>query len=213
MLKEKKMSGEKVKIFFDYTCPWVRQAGFWLLDLEEKSKIDITWKPFLLEQINSENDDDWFAWDQDLSEYVSRGIWPHLGGIAARNISKEAGHNYMKAIFEDKHVKRIDVRSREYIIDLSKSLDIYSEQFVADIDSNDSLEIISSSHKEADSKGVFGTPTIEFSDENTVFLKTFTPPNDDSITFFEALRILSANNTYFGELKKPQPPWPKQHQI
>lgn len=207
------MTVENVKVFFDYTCPWVRQAGFWLIDLEEKSQIDITWKPFLLEQINSENNEDWNAWDQDLNEYDSRGIWPHLGGIAARNISKDAGYKYMKAIFEDKHIERKDVRSRDYIVDLSKKLNIYSNKFINDIDSSKSLDMISSSHIEADQKGIFGTPTIEFSDENTVFLKTFTPPGENSIEYFEALKILSTNNTYFGELKKPQPPWPKQHQI
>tara|TARA_Y100000768_G_scaffold261641_1_gene199378 strand:+ start:20583 stop:21206 length:624 start_codon:yes stop_codon:yes gene_type:complete len=207
------MTTEKVKVFFDYTCPWVRQAGFWLLDLEDKSEIDISWQPFLLEQINSENEDNWLAWEQNLSEYISRGIWPHLGGIAARNISKEAGQLYMRAIFEDKHVKRIDVRSEEYIINLAKSLDIFSEKFNEDLHSKNSLDFIASSHLEAEGKGIFGTPTIEFSDENTVFLKTFTPPNNDSLEFFNAIKILSANNTYFGELKKPQPPWPKQHQL
>ena len=45
----------------------------------------------------------------------------------------------MKAIFEKKHVDREDVRSREYIIELAKSLDIYSENFENDIDSKDSL--------------------------------------------------------------------------
>ncbi|MEC7837933.1 MAG: DsbA family selenoprotein [Chloroflexota bacterium] len=207
------MGGEKVNVFFDYTCPWVRQAGLWLIDLEEKGQIDISWKPFLLEQINSENDENWKSWDQDLKDYLSRGIWPHLGGIAARKISKDAGYKYMKAIFEDKHVNRVDVRSREYIIDLSQKIDISSEVFINTMDSKESLNIISSSHIEAEEKGIFGTPTIEFSDGNTVFLKTFTPPNDDSISFFEALKTLSTNNTYFGELKKPQPPWPKQHQV
>ena len=207
------MSDHNVNVFFDYTCPWVRQAGFWLIDLENKSKIDINWKPFLLEQINSDNNEEWKAWNQNLDQYISRGIWPHLGGIAARNISKEAGYTYMKAIFEKKHVDREDVRSREYIIELAKSLDIYSENFENDIDSKDSLNYISESHTEAENKGIFGTPTIEFEDGNTVFLKTFTPPESDSIKFFDALNILSTNNTYFGELKKPQPPWPKQHQI
>ena len=44
---------------------------------------------FLLEQINSDNNEEWKAWNQNLDQYLSRGIWPHLGGIAARNISKE----------------------------------------------------------------------------------------------------------------------------
>ena len=126
-------------IFFDYTCPWVRQAGFWLIDLEEKEQIDISWKPFLLEQINSENDENWKSWEQDVTDYLSRGIWPHLGGIAARKISKDAGYKYMKAIFEDKHVNRVDVRSREYIIHLSQKIDISSEEFINAIDSKESL--------------------------------------------------------------------------
>tara|TARA_B100000700_G_scaffold323359_1_gene426947 strand:- start:3346 stop:3705 length:360 start_codon:yes stop_codon:yes gene_type:complete len=119
----------------------------------------------------------------------------------------------MKAIFEDKHVKRIDVRSRDYVVNLAKSLDIYSDKYQENLDSKKSLDLISSSHIEAETKGIFGTPTIEFYDGNTVFLKTFTPPDKDSISFFDALKILSTNNSYFGELKKPQPPWPKQHQI
>ena len=159
------------------------------------------------------HEENWFAWEEDLNVYVSRGIWPHLGGIAARNISKEAGYTYMKAIFEEKHVNRTDVRSRSYIIDLSKTIGIYSNSFVKDLDSDTSLEIISKSHMEAHNKGIFGTPTIEFADSNSVFLKTFTPPRKDTLKFYESLKMLSTNNTYFGELKKPQPPWPKQHQI
>ena len=75
------MSDHNVNVFFDYTCPWVRQAGFWLIDLENKSKIDINWKPFLLEQINSDNNEEWKAWNQNLDQYLSRGIWP-LGSPA-----------------------------------------------------------------------------------------------------------------------------------
>ena len=44
-------------------------------------------------------------------------------------------------------------------------------------------------------------------------IKTFTPPESDSKKFYESLKVLSYNNTYFGELKKPQPPWPKQHSL
>ena len=89
---------EHINVYFDYTCPWVRQAGYWLINLEELSLVEINWKPYLLEQQNSDNGENWYAWEQDLDNYVSRGIWPHLGGIAARKISKQAGYEYMKKI-------------------------------------------------------------------------------------------------------------------
>ena len=73
-----------------------------------------------------------------------------------------------------------------------------------DLESKEALEIVAESHKEAMGKGIFGTPTIEFEDGNSVFLKTFTPPVSDSKKFYESLKVLSYNNTYFGELKKPK---------
>jgi len=204
---------EKINVYFDYTCLCKRQAGYWLIGIEKESIVEINWKPYLLEQQNSEFEEGWKAWDQDLEKYVSRGIWPHLGGIAARNLSIEAGYKYMEAIFEEKHVKRNDVRSRDFIIDLAKSLNIFSKDFENDMHSSESLKYIAQSHEEASSKGIFGTPTIEFDDDNSVFLKTFTPPKEDYLKFYESLRNLTFNNTYFGELKKPQPPWPKQHSL
>ena len=191
---------EHINVYFDYTCPWVRQAGYWLINLEELSLVEINWKPYLLEQQNSDN-------------YVSRGIWPHLGGIAARKISKQAGYEYMKKIFHLKHVDRKDVRSKDYIIEIVKDLGLFSDSFLSDMLSQDTLSYIAESHNDASEKGIFGTPTIEFEDGNSVFLKTFTPPEADSKKFYESLKMLSYNNTYFGELKKPQPPWPKQHSI
>ena len=74
------------------------------------------------------------------------------------------------------------------------------------------FEYISGSNSTS-SKINMTAPVIEFEDVNSVFLKTFTPPEADSKKFYESLKMLSYNNTYFGELKKPQPPWPKQHSI
>ena len=56
-------SKELINVYFDYTCPWGRQAGYWLIHLEESDLVEITWKPYLLEQQNSDNDEGWFARD------------------------------------------------------------------------------------------------------------------------------------------------------
>ena len=57
-----------------------------------------------------------------MNTYTSRGIWPHLGGIAARSLSKEAGYQYMYKLLELKHVERKDVRSKEFIFKLCEEL-------------------------------------------------------------------------------------------
>ncbi|MFQ5874821.1 MAG: DsbA family selenoprotein, partial [Dehalococcoidia bacterium] len=57
--------------------------------------------------------------------------------------------------------------------------------------------------------GVFGTPTFLFESGNTVYLKTFIPPEEDSVAFFEHFIALMSHRSWVGELKRPQPPWPK----
>jgi len=58
-------------------------------------------------------------------------------------------------------------------------------------------------------QGIFGTPTFIFEDGTAAFLKTFTPPEDDSLAAFENMVMMARNRPYFGELKRPQPPWPQ----
>ena len=42
--------------------------------------LQINWRSFALEQVNSKEDEDWKAWEQD-SDYTSRGLWALRGGI------------------------------------------------------------------------------------------------------------------------------------
>ena len=30
-----KNNSENINVYFDYTCPWVRQAGYWLMAIEK----------------------------------------------------------------------------------------------------------------------------------------------------------------------------------
>ena len=68
--------------------------------------------------------------------------------------------------------------------------------------------IIGKEHEYADSLGIFGTPTFVFDDGEVVFLKTFTPAAEDSVAEFEHFLGVSRRSN-IGEIKRPQPPWPK----
>ena len=188
----------------------MRQAGIWLARVKEElgDDLQITWRSFALEQVNSKEGDDWKAWQQDAA-YVSRGLWPLRGGIASRKQGEPAHAAYMETILELKHVDREDIRTRESVVEAAKRAGLDMDRFTADIDDPETLAEIGRDHEEAAEQGVFGTPTMVFEDGSAVFVKTFTPPEDESVSAFNHLMGVSRGKRYFGEIKRPQPPWPR----
>ena len=202
------MDTVKLTVFFDYTCPWVRQAGIWLKTVQDsmEGSLEIDWRCFLLEQVNATSQD-WKAWEQS-DGYVSRGVWPHRGGVAARAQGTSAHWRYALSLFEAKHVRREDVRSRDAVIGIAEKSDLDMSRFAADADSPDTMQRIIDDHTEAEGMEIFGTPTLIYEGSHPMFLKTFTPPESEAVTLFKEIMSLSARD-YIGELKRPQPPWPR----
>ncbi len=185
----------------------------WLARVKEQmgDDLQINWRSFALEQVNSKEGEDWKAWEQG-DDYVSRGLWPLRGGIAARKQGEKAHAAYMDTILELKHVDREDIRSRESVLEVAKrigppTLDI--DKFTADIDDPDTLAEIGRDHEEAVTLGVFGTPTFVFEDGSAAFLKTYTPPEEETMEAFEHIMGAMRGRKYIGEIKRPQPPWPR----
>jgi hypothetical protein len=188
----------------------VRQAGIWLARVKEElgDGIEINWRSFALEQVNSKEGEDWKAWEQGL-DYVSRGLWPLRGGIAARAQGTDAHNDYMEKLLHAKHVDREDVRTRESVLEIAATADLDIEKFTAVMDDPKSLAQIGIDHEDALTRGVFGTPTFVFEDGTSAFLKMFTPPEDETMSAFNDFMGIASGRKYFGELKRPQPPWPR----
>ncbi len=188
----------------------MRQAGIWLSRVKHEmgDDLDLTYRSFALEQVNSDNGSDWKAWEQG-EDYESRGLWSLRGGIAARMQGYDAHDKYMLELQHFKFVERGDIRDRQPIVEAAERACVDMEKFESDLDSPDRLAEIGRDHEEAIEKGIFGTPTFIFEDGSAAFLKTFTPPEEDSLAAFENLMMMARNRPYFGELKRPQPPWPQ----
>tara|TARA_B100001146_G_C15993224_1_gene353528 strand:- start:96 stop:674 length:579 start_codon:yes stop_codon:yes gene_type:complete len=188
----------------------VRQAGIWLARVKEElgEDLEINWRSFALEQVNSKEGDDWKAWEQG-DTYVSRGLWPLRGGVAARAQGTDAHNEYMEKLLRAKHVEREDVRTRESIIYIAVAAGLDVEEFTRVIDDPSTLARIGEDHEVALEYGVFGTPTFVFEDGTAAFLKMFTPPEDESLSAFNDFMSIASSRKYFGELKRPQPPWPR----
>ena len=188
----------------------MRQAGIWLAMVKEElgDGLQINWRSFALEQVNSKEGDDWKAWEQG-SDYTSRGLWALRGGIAARAQGTEAHNTYMEKILDIKHVEREDIRSRESVIAVADAAGLNMSDFTAVLDDPTSLREIGEDHESAVEIGVFGTPTFVFENGTSAFLKMFTPPEDEAMGAFNDFMGIASGRNYFGELKRPQPPWPR----
>ncbi len=171
--------------------------------------LEITWKSFSLEQVNSREGSEWRIWDQP-DDYPSRGLWALRAGEAARRQGQEAFQRFHLALLKAKHEERQPIDEPEVLVDVAKSVGLAAGRFREDLRDRSLLVNIADDHTGAVEKhGVFGTPTFVFEDGAAAYLKMFIPPEEDTISLFEHLVGLMAHRLYFGELKRPQPPWPK----
>jgi len=182
----------------------------WLARVKEElgDGLEINWRSFALEQVNSKEGDEWKAWEQG-ADYTSRGLWALRGGIAARAQGTGAHNDYMEKILHIKHVEREDIRTREAVIAVAEATEIDVGEFTSVLDDPATLQQIVIDHESALERGVFGTPTFVFEDGTSAFLKMFTPPEDETMGAFNDFMGIASSRKYFGELKRPQPPWPR----
>ena len=174
-------------------------------------KVQISWKNFCLEQANSKEGPEWRAWEQP-DEHERRSLAAAAAAEAARRQGGDAFDRYHLALLIARHggERRIPLNEERPLPELAEQVGLDIERFRADLRDRELRRIVGRDHAEAVEKhGVFGTPTFVFENGNSVYVKTFVPPEEESASFFEHFIDLMAHRSYIGELKRPQPPWPK----
>ena len=173
--------------------------------------LQITWKNFSLEQVNSKEGPDWKVWEQpDVHE--RRALLAAMAGEAARRQGNELYQKFHLALLTARHGGdgRIPLNEEEPLVKMAETAGLDVGRFQEDLKDRELANIVGRDHTEAvESYGVFGTPTFLFGNGTTVYLKTFIPPEEDSVAAFEHFMALMGHRSYIGELKRPQPPWPK----
>ena len=105
---------------------------------------------------------------------------------------------------------RIALDREAPIIELAGGVGLNVDRLARDLQDLSLLEAVGRDHTEAvEEYGAFGTPTYVFENGNAVYLKSFIPPEEESVAFFEEFVSMMGGRSYVGELKRPQPPWPK----
>ena len=176
----------------------------------EPGLIDVTWKSFVLDQINSKNGPDWKIWEQD-DRYDSRSLLSLHAGESAKLQGRDAFERFHVALLVARHGgRRLSLNDRGALVEVAREVGLDVPRFEQGLDDLGLLDNIARDHKEAvEQHGVFGTPTFLFENGTSAYLKSFVPPEDDSVDFFNHFVATFADRAYVGEIKRPQPPWPK----
>ena len=188
----------------------MRQTAIWLSRVKSElgNAIGIDWRAFALEISNSARSVAWATVECDPS-YQSRGMTSLKAGRAARKQGEAEHWRFMLDLLEAKHVNHLDIRSLPVVHEVARNSGLDMHAFIRDLESPDALIDIRRDHEEGVRLGVFGTPTFVFEGTNAVFLKMYTPPEAETMPVFEHFVGMVRNRNYFGELKRPQPPWPR----
>ena len=172
---------------------------------------ELTWKSFSLQKINSESGAKWEIIEQtDLSQ--TRSLMAAVAGEAARRQGPAAFDGFLLKLLYARHGgdTRISLNDEEAIVRVAVEAKLDMGMFTRDFRDPALLGIIAVDHKEAVEKhGVFGTPTFIFESGQSAYLKTFIPPQTEAVETFDYFIKLISDRPYIGEIKRPQPPWPK----
>ena len=183
----------------------------WLESAKEQSgdQLDINWRGFLLEQVNNKQGPDWKVWEQP-DDYEFRGLWALRAGVAAKMQGKEVFQKFHIALLRARHEDRVNIGDRGVLMEGAGGVGLDLEKFRADMEDPAVKEKVVANHLEAvENYGVFGTPTFVFPNGAAAFLKMLKPPEGNGIRVLELLSEIMSEHIYIGEVKRPQPPWPK----
>jgi len=171
--------------------------------------LQIDWRPFFLAQINSKEGPEWKAWEQP-EDSPQLGLLAMRAGEAARRQGSKAFEAFQLTLLKARHEDRKDLANPEVVMEAARASGLDMAQFREDLADKDILKDLGESHTSAVQEyGVFGVPTLIFPNGASAFLKAYQPPADEAVEMFEALFNVMGKWKLVGEMKRPQPPWPK----
>jgi|TARA_Y100000994_G_scaffold249049_1_gene258804 protein-disulfide isomerase-like protein with CxxC motif len=186
----------------------------WLNQVKEalggEIPLQATWRPFSLAQVNQKIGPDYEAWNED-DENLDESLWGLRAGQAARRQGEEYLNEFLPRLLTARHVDRVSLSDKSILKNIAQECGLDINKFSEDLEDRSTLEEIKASHIEAtQSLGVFGTPTFILKEGGSAFVKMIKPnTNEEALAAFNSLITLLKSAPFLGEVKRPQPPWPK----
>ena len=170
-------------------------------------QLQVHWKNFCLEQVNSKNEPEWKIWDQP-DDYPSRGLPALLAAEAARLQGDDAYERMHWALLEGRHERRKDFRDPDDILGLAGEAGLDLDRFRQDLAGPEARKRIAEDHEKATGTyGVFGTPTFVFPSGRPFFVRIKAPEDaQEARRYFDGLVEVFVRNGHIDEVKRPRPP-------
>ncbi len=170
-------------------------------------RLQVNWRFFPLEQVNSAEGPDWKLWQQPDS-HRSRGRPAFQAAIAARRQGDDAFDRFHLALLRAKHEDGQDHGRAETLIDVARRVDLDVERFERDLHDRSHLPLIGVDYEEARARhGVFGTPTFVFPNGEAAYLKLLPlPPEAETMPVFEEFVRAARDRPFVLEIKRPRRP-------
>ena len=173
-------------------------------------ELDVDWRHFSLQENNASAENQTPMWrESDLAN--TRSGLAALAGEAAKKLGAGDFDRFFLRLLMERHAgSRVPLNDMEALIKIARESGLDVGQFKEAMSDSSLVEKIENDHLEAsETHGIFGTPTFVFENGQSAFVKTFIPPIGESVDVFRDFLNLFESKSYVGEIKRPQPPWPK----
>lgn len=169
------------------------------------TRLQIRWRNFPLEQVNS-SEEDWFFWEQP--EDGPRSLRAFLAAEAVRDQGDEVFRDFAWSLLQAVHVNKMPLHlpaTLDEAIQSTPGLD--GDRLRADMQRPELRQRIADDYRMAvDRYGIFGTPTYLFADGDPLFVKMTPPAAEDAVELLRSFEKMSQKRPYLQELKKPRRP-------
>ena len=117
---------------------------------------------------------------------------------------------FQLTLLKARHEDRKDLSDENVIIEAAQASGLDLARFREDLADKSIIKYLGETHTHSvEEYGVFGVPTFIFPNGTSAFVKTYNPPEEEAVEMFESIINVMGKWNHIGEVKRPQPPWPK----
>jgi len=162
------------------------------------------WKPFSLDQQNSQESPDFMMWDHP--DFPSDGVRALVAAKAAEEQGEAAFLCFHRAAFKARHDEEKNIADPDVLRDIAKDAGLDLAQLDQVMNKRETWLAMGEDHLESKRKyDTFGVPTMVFGHGQALFVKLESIPEstEERISLLQLISEMAEKRPYLRELKRP----------
>lgn len=201
------MPAEAILVFFDYLCPYAWRGAELAERVAGPLGVKFDWVHFSLYQANSE-DEGWQVWNQAHDPDDTAGSWgllPFLSSIAARKQGAEAHDRFRLELLRRRHRDHAPF-VKTTVMEAAEAAQLHLACLERELANPEARTELAREHHQAVHAGVFGTPTFQWPDGPTAYVRLKELPKGDreAADLFTRLQGMLHDHPYLETVRQPR---------